>query len=573
MDEFQLQRNEQNEQMQQELLHHQQQMADQQPQFQQNVAMEQEQQAAVQQQLQRPAAYDRFFQNLKPLPAVPVAHGPAPVAAPAQTKAQKREQKRLEKQRASEAKADYADYVKQMKETPRLMDEGELHRLRVFQSAATREAWAKEKLPHSTLTREDTLKQILNDGDYSNFENLDQVMRNVVATRALKQFLHDYDIQNGHADPAQICQQIRASGAGVSALLNPGLRLALSLVQKMDEFSGEFKGFCRKLDDEMSTEVMVATLTAQADAARVVAYYSGVGNGQNMHAVEDANRAIEANKAQQIQIAKRLLLMQLSDFSKITTDTDGSESVAEWDRSMAVALSHCSRVVLTMPKVGEYAGNADEQQAMWRSIMTINGENTAQDNSRASSTHSIERRRVVPGEGATVRKSKEKKVLFNFIGQRGMNCAIGGLGNPGVGGKTILNNGSCGHFYSMYKAGDEEHYGAMLMGMESDANGVMNQMGHTHDIHATPEKASSFGGQRTDEVGNKYGGRQCDLSGKSAREITRWMTALERKMQEWQSQPNGMSGAEAEEAMRLLAGESLHVWNWTRMSELLGMDA
>ena len=65
----------------------------------------------------------------------------------------------------------------------------------------------------------------------------------------------------------------------------------------------------------------------------------------------------------------------------------------------------------------------------------------------------------------------------------------------------------------MYKEGDEEHYGAMLMGMESDAHGVMNQLGHTHDIHATPEKASSFGGQRTD----------------------------------------GMSGADAEEAMRLLS--------------------
>lgn len=572
MDQFQLQ----NEQMNHGLLYQQQQqMQEQEQQMHQGpIGQQQQMQAQAQAQQHRmPTVYERFFQNLKPLPHIPVAQGPAPVEAPAQTKAQRREQTRLEKRRANEAKSDYADYVKQMKETPRLMDEGELHRLKVFQSAATREAWAKEKLPHSALTREDTLKQILNDGDYSNFENLDQVMRNVVATRALKQFLHDYDIQNGHANPAQICQQIRASGAGVSALLNPGLRLALSLAQNMDEFSDEFKSFCRRLDDEMSTEVMVATLTAQADGARVVAYYSGVGNTQNMHAVEDANRAIEANKAQQIQIAKRLLLMQLSDFSKITTDTDGNERVDEWDRSMAVALSHCSRVVLTMPKIGEYAGNADEQQAMWRSIMTINGENTAQDNRRASSTHSIERRRVVPGEGATLRKSKEKKVLFNFIGQRGMNCAIGGLGNPGVGGKTILNNGSCGHFYSMYKEGDEEHYGAMLMGMESDAHGVMNQMGHTHDIHATPEKASSFGGQRTDEVGNKYGGRQCDLSKKSAREITRWMTALERKMQEWQSQPNGMSGAEAEEAMRLLAGESLHVWNWTRMSELLGMDA
>ena len=36
----------------------------------------------------------------------------------------------------------------------------------------------------------------------------------------------------------------------------------------------------------------------------------------------------------------------------------------------------------------------------------------------------------------------------------------------------------------MYKEGDEEHYGAMLMGMESDAHGVMNQMGHTHEVGA-----------------------------------------------------------------------------------------
>lgn len=571
MDEVQLQQ----EQMHQEIMRQEQQQMQEQAQRQMHhEPVEQQQQAREQQQQrQMPTAYERFFQDLKPLPQIPVAEGPAPVEAPAQTKAQKREQKRLEKQRAREAQEDYANYTQFLKEAPRMVEEDQLRRLSVFQSAAMREKWAKETLPHSTLTREDTLKQILNDGDYSNFENLDQIMRNAVAARAFKQFLHDYDIQDGHADPAEICQQIKASGAGVSALLNPGLRLALSLVQRMYEYSDDVKDFCRKLDDQMSTEVMVATLTTQADAGRVVAYYSGVGNGQNMHAVEDANRAIEANKAQQIQIAKRLLLMQLSDFAKVTTDAHGNENVEEWDRSMAVALSHCSRVVLTMPKTGEYSGTADEQQAMWRAIMTINGENTAQDNSRASSTHSIERRRVSPEDGADPLKSKEKKVLFNFIGQRGMNCAIGGLGNPGVGGKTILNNGSCGHFYSMYKEGDEEHYGAMLMGMESDAHGVMNQMGHTHDIHATPEKASSFGGQRTDEVGNKYGGRQCDLSKRSARYITRWVTALERKMLEWQSQPDGMSGAEAEEAMRMLAGTTLYYGDWNRLGDLLGMNA
>ena len=533
--------------------------------------VEQQQQAQAQQQ-QVTTAYERLFQNISPLTQMPVAQGQA-VEAPAQTKAQRREQQRLEKQHAKEAKEEYAAYVKQLKESPRLVEEEELQNFRVFQRATSREKWEKETLPHSKLTREETLRQILDDGDYSNFENLDHVMRNVVASKALRQFLNDYNIEGGHADPAEICQQIKASGAGVSALLNPGLRLGLSLAQRSDGFSDEIKDFFRKLDEQMSTEVMVATLTTQADQGRVVAYYSGVGSTQNMHAVEDANRAIEENKAQQIQIAKRLLLMQLSDFSKVTTDAQGNEHMEEWDRSMAVAFSHCSRIVLTMPKTGEYSGTADEQQEMWRSIMTIGGENTAQDNGRASSTHSIERRSVSSEDGADPLTSKEKKMLFNFVGQRGMNCAIGGLGNAGVSGKTILNNGSCGHFYSMYKEGDEENYGAMLMGLESDAHGVMNQMGHTHDIHATPEKASSLGGQRTDEVGNKYGGRQCDLSKRSAKTITQWMTALERKMLEWQSQPEGMSGEAAKQVMRLIAGQKIsYFWEWNELGRLLGMN-
>ena len=50
------------------------------------------------------------------------------------------------------------------------------------------------------------------------------------------------------------------------------------------------------------------------------------------------------------------------------------------------------------------------------------------------------------------------------------------------------------------------------MGLEPDSYGVKNQLGHTHDIKATDEKASSLGGQRADEVVLKYGGRRCDLS-------------------------------------------------------------
>ena len=137
--------------------------------------------------------------------------------------------------------------------------------------------------------------------------------------------------------------------------------------------------------------------------------------------------------------------MQLSDFQMITTDEKKRATSTPWDKSMAVALSHCSRVVLTLPKQDAGDNNVLYQLNMWKAIYTVNGSNTAEDNSRASSTHSIKRRKV---SEKGIMRSKEKKVLFNLIGQRGMNCAIGGLGNAGVSGKTIANDGSCGYFYS-----------------------------------------------------------------------------------------------------------------------------
>lgn len=123
----------------------------------------------------------------------------------------------------------------------------------------------------------------------------------------------------------------------------------------------------------------------------------------------------------------------------------------------------------------------------------------------------------------------------------------------------------------MYKEADATHYGTMLMGLESDANGVTNQMGHTHDWHATPEKASSLGGQRTDEVGDKYGGRQCLLNEMSAMDITTWMLALEHKMLEWQAN-GGMGQTEARDVISMLAGKKLDAQQWTRLRGILGVD-
>lgn len=491
---------------------------------------------AEQQQEEQETAYDRFFQIIKPLPPLPLAGG----AAPQEEKVGKKEKKRRKKA-----------YEKLGKEN-RLLRENEVKALPQFQTKERWDKWAGETLPHSKLTREQTLKQVINGKDYSNFENLDLVMRNLVASNALLKFLREYHI-NENSDPETVCAKIQEDSTGVTGLLDPTLRLGLSLAQRSDDFPPEMKTFFRELDEAMSTAVMVSTLTHVADQNAVKTYFENKGSS---NADRDAQNAIDANKAQQIQIAKRLLLMQLSNFKKVTTVKKHrfkADEIREenWDKSMAVALSHCSRVVLTLPKQNNLFSNARGQKEMWESILTIKGKNTAQDNSRASSTHNIKRRRVGNKRG------REVKVLFNLFGQRGMNCAIGGLGNAGVSGQTLCNDGSCGHFYSMYKEADSNNYGAMLMGLESDANAVTNQMGHTHDWHATAEKASSLGGQRTDEVGDKYGGRQCDLSGLETTTIIMWMTVLENAMLHWQSQPGGMSSANAVKAMQMISGKKL----------------
>ena len=448
-----------------------------------------------------------------------------------------KKRKKIEKQIQEEQ-----EKYKQLGKTDRFLSMEEIADLKLMQHEYGLEYWRDEKVSHSELTREETMRKILRDGDYSNFENLDGVMRNVVASTELTKFLRKYKItEKNLPDPQALCEQIykdtKENGGGVSGLLNPGLRLGLSLARRSEQFKeGGMQEFFRRLDEEMSAKVMEVTLTHHVnDDKSKLKLKEHFRDKKEKNPEKKTDEAIKAHRAQQIQIAKRLLMVHLSKLTKVTKDAAGVKHNEEWNEEnptpVSVLFSHCSRVTVTLPRKVEREGSGNTSEyhdRMWRAITTINGENSAQDNRRGGSTHSVKRRKVADTEGVT---SKEKKVLVNAIGQRGMNCAIGGLGNAGIGKKMLNNDGSCGHFYSMHKEADTRHYGAMLMGLESDANGVTNQMGHTHDIHATPEKASSLGGQRVDEIGEKYGGRQSDLTGLSAKEIEAWMLGLERFMQ------------------------------------------
>ena len=108
--------------------------------------------------------------------------------------------------------------------------------LAFMKSRKEREKWSEEKLSHSTKTRGETMRDVAN-GDFSNFENLDKVMRNIVASQALKDFMGKYGDDLKISSATELCEKIKQSGKGVTPLMDPALRLAFSLARKAPTFS------------------------------------------------------------------------------------------------------------------------------------------------------------------------------------------------------------------------------------------------------------------------------------------------------------------------------------------------
>ena len=200
--------------------------------------------------------YDGLLRHYQLLPEeAPVAGDAAPEANLSYK--QRRRQKKLDKKLYRDVGA-----------VRRLLSASEVRRLPQFATREGREKWAASKPEHSHLTMGETAEMVRN-GDYSNFENLDGVMRNLAAGKALQEMLaNNPDVET--ASPEELCGRIRRTGEGVSALLNPALRLGLSLAQQTGHFSAALREKLQKLDEAMSTAVMTETLTHRPDRERVV---------------------------------------------------------------------------------------------------------------------------------------------------------------------------------------------------------------------------------------------------------------------------------------------------------------
>ena len=396
-----------------------------------------------------------------------------------------------------------------------------------------------------TVTQEELLRNVVEKNDYSHLEQMDVFLRNSVATDYIKKM----SIPEKVTDEASFVDELY-NVQGVKGLLNPLLRIGISLCMHTKDFTNldcaftskfTTKDSMEKLDALINAKVMAVTMQTVPNKHVLRTEFAKDTKLSTTEVNEKVNESVKLNQQSQIFMAKTLLAAHMGKMLKYT-----SKNQRFWKEPVANAFAHCSRVSYVLP--GKMRGETKED--IKKTTNAFLGENAglgAGFKKRTAATHAIKLKSKMGGN-----KFKELKKKFGwFWGQNGMNVAVGGLSQNGITGaggndRTLLNDGSCGHIYMHLEEGDEKTYTGVMVGFESDGPGVVNQTGHKHGLGNT-EFASSFGGQRTDEIGDKYGGRVVDLSEVDAEIFQAAMTGLEMKMQKLLTDAaNNMDGAQNE---------------------------
>ena len=325
-------------------------------------------------------------------------------------------------------------------------------------------------------------------GDCTHMQDLDSVLRNRAATKWMSQ---NHPISE-HQTPEQFIQSLKYNHPAdyISEMMNPLLRMGISCVINSPDVEPAVVAKYRKIDELLNKEIMIATITKKVPGS--TPGYTREEREQNLKA--------------QVFIFKTMLTCHLGRMR--VKDSKKTPPVNEdWHGAVANAFAHCSRVMITLPGAGGEQFSEQRQEAMFQSFNKKAGFDP-----RLGATHTMSRKKK-GSDG----EAKEVK-FFSPRSQYGLNVAVGGMGNNGIPDATgrprlLRNDGSCGHLFMHFEEGTKSKHAGMLIGFESDAYKKMNQTGHVHDKKATGEFASSFGGQRCDEIGDKYGGRVVDMSG------------------------------------------------------------
>lgn len=371
-------------------------------------------------------------------------------------------------------------------------------------------------------------------GDYSRLEQLEPALRNVLAASFMKENKAEF---TGNPEQDALALETKFKGG----LMQPLLRLGISLGMRQCLGAGQQTvDYYKNLDAQMNAKIMQNTLAP-------FRHQDKVGAGKDF-----SQEDVERNQKSQLFIAKTMLMCHMGTF---TLKDKKQNREGGWEGPVANAFAHCSRVGIVLPGTESYSRNTER-----KTIDSYTGNKGGLEAGffvRGAATHTLFKKSKNKG---LIKTDFEEKKWVSFFNQRGMNVAVGGLGNNGITGENgteriLKNDGSCGHIYMHLEEADKYNYTSMLVGFESDSYKKTNQLGHTHGF-GNGEFASSFGGQRLDEIGDKYGGRHLDLTKIKAEVFQNVMEKFENSYMQLQSEAlnNAEAMARLEEMNKKLCG-------------------
>jgi hypothetical protein len=384
-------------------------------------------------------------------------------------------------------------------------------------------------------------------GDFSEFEKLPHLLRNYLGALELKKFREKFD-DAPSLDSEDVREYLEKNA------MNAALRAGIS-AEKNAESTRES---ALALDSYMNRILMKRTMqpTTPSGKERLVA---ALDSG------ERAEAAIGKNAAKQLVMAKMMLLAQLGKYEVI--DKNGLSK--ELDVPVYETLVHGNRTNFVLP-----AG--DDSAKVIDAFMGQNGGADAGIEKRTAATHSVKRRKL--GKSGELKSdSKEQRTYspFKVFGnQYGMDIAVGGLGESGPGGEddSILGEGKSGHLYMRAEAGDSKHCGSLLIGIEGSAPGKDSYLGNSHSILGKSAKQSAFLADKS-IVGKKVGGRQVDLSGISASDLSSLLNTFSEKYTALQRGANTPDGLENLTRVNdMLMGEHMDIDKMMEMFAALDMN-
>lgn len=345
-------------------------------------------------------------------------------------------------------------------------------------------------------------------GDYTDFDKLEPIMRDALAVEFMKTKMMTLITDSRQILSPAKCAEKLSTVLGHEGLVHPLMRLGISIAMKKPVLEGIDTRYWKQLDEALNTQVMRNTLTSYVTQHDKVMH---LGPELNAHPGKGLTADVLTKRevASKCFLCKSLFLAHIGNF----TCKKGSESAA-WQGNVANAFAHGSRVTFTLPSEKTGAGS----DALRRFRTSLIGDRTG-----------FEKR-------------------GRFLGQEGIDIAVGGLHKDGLNGKKMLNDGSSGHLYRYYSEGNSLSSGSMILGFESQAPG----MRQTHSF-GKADCATVFGGQRVDEIGDRQGGRVIDASGIDSGSVGEVMERIDRMYDKYDDDSQ-VNLARIRKAVELLTG-------------------